>query len=65
MLVRSMKSRRSILQSISLGASSLALTPFLNRYACSEEVVAETRTPKRFLFVVKSSGLQAEFINPE
>ena len=65
MLVRSMKSRRSILQSISLGASSLALAPFLNRYACSEEVVAEARTPKRFLFVVKSSGLQAEFINPE
>ena len=60
-----MKSRRSILQCVSLGASSLALAPFLNRYACSEEVVAQSQTPKRFMFVVKSSGLQAEFINPD
>ena len=65
MPVRSMKSRRSILQCVSLGASSLALAPFLHRYACSEEVVAQTQTPKRFMFVVKSSGLQAGFINPE
>lgn len=60
-----MKSRRSILQSISLGASGLALAPFLSRYASSEEVSPQAQTPKRFLFVVKSSGLQAGFINPE
>ncbi|MDA7915065.1 DUF1552 domain-containing protein [bacterium] len=60
-----MKSRRSILQSMSLGASGLALAPFLSRYAHSEEVSPQAQTPKRFLFVVKSSGLQAGFINPE
>lgn len=60
-----MNSRRSILQSVSLGAGTLALAPFMNRYALSEEVTAQSETPKRFLFVVKSSGLQAEFINPE
>ena len=60
-----MNSRRSILQSVSLGAGTLALAPFMNRYALSEEVTAQPETPKRFLFVVKSSGLQAEFINPE
>ncbi len=50
---------------MSLGASGLALAPFLSRYAHSEEVSPQAQTPKRFLFVVKSSGLQAGFINPE
>ena len=59
-----MKSRRSVLQSLSLGASGLALAPFLHHYAQAEEDSAPTRLPQRFVFIVKSSGLQAEFINP-
>lgn len=59
-----MTTRRSILKGLTLGAGSLALAPFLNHM---EMLFAgdAPQLPKRFVFVVKGSGLQADFINPE
>ena len=48
--------RRKFLQGISLGGASLAMAPFLR----SVQVHAagnEAALPKRFVFVVKSSGI--------
>ncbi|MDA0587710.1 MAG: DUF1552 domain-containing protein [Planctomycetota bacterium] len=60
-----MATRRTVLKGLSLGAGSLALSPFLNHFARLDADDAEQNLPKRFVFVVKASGLQAEFINPE
>ena len=60
-----MTNRRSILKHISGGVGCLALSPFLNHYARLEADDADQKLPKRFVFVVKASGLQAEYINPE
>jgi len=54
-----------MLKGITVGGGSLALLPFLNHFARLEADDASDRLPKRFVFVVKASGLQAEFINPE
>lgn len=59
-----MTTRRSLLKGVSLGAGSLALSPFLNHYLRLEAEDADQRLPMRFVFVVKASGLQADFINP-
>jgi hypothetical protein len=56
--------RRTILKGLTVGSGSLALAPFLNHFARLEADDAAERLPKRFVFVVKASGLQAEFINP-
>lgn len=53
--------RRSALQRIGLGAGATALTPFLQRLHAEQQ----QQLPKRFVFVVKSSGLQGEYLNPE
>lgn len=58
-------SRRTILKGLTVGGGSLALTPFLNHFARLKADDAAERLPKRFVFVVKASGLQAEFINPK
>lgn len=56
-----MMNRRSLMKGIALGTGAIALSPFLGHI----NAAAAGRLPKRFVFVVKSSGLQAEFLNPE
>jgi hypothetical protein len=53
--------RRTVLKGITLGAGAAALSPFLKHLAAAET----QQLPKRFVFVVKSSGLQGEHLNPE
>jgi len=60
-----MTTRRTLLKGITLGAGSAALSPFLNHFVKLDAAGAGDQLPKRFVFVVKASGLQAEFINPE
>ena len=60
-----MTSRRTLLKGISLGAGSVALSPFLNHFTQLDAEDAAEKLPRRFVFVVKASGLQAEFINPD
>ena len=50
-------SRRTLLK----GAGATMLAPFLAHMEAAEK----GNLPKRFVFVVKSSGLQAEYLNPE
>ena len=59
-----MTTRRTILKGISLGAGSLALSPFVRHLSMLDAKEPAAQLPKRFVFVVKSSGLQAEFLNP-
>lgn len=56
-----MPGRRQLLRGLSLGAGAVALSPFLQRLQADEQ----GQLPKRFVFVVKSSGLQGEYLNPE
>ncbi|MFP6762307.1 MAG: DUF1552 domain-containing protein [Planctomycetaceae bacterium] len=60
-----MTTRRSVLKGVTLGAGSLALQPFLNHFVQLDADDADQKLPRRFVFVVKASGLQAEFINPQ
>ena len=53
--------RRKALKGVTLGAGATALSPFLKQLHAAEE----QDIPKRFVFVVKSSGLQGEYLNPE
>ncbi|MGY8641067.1 MAG: DUF1552 domain-containing protein [Verrucomicrobiales bacterium] len=54
-------SRRQTLKGVTLGAGAVAFAPFLSHLRAAES----GQLPKRFVFVVKGSGLQAEFLNPE
>lgn len=54
-------SRRAILKSVSLGAGATAFAPLLRHINAAEQ----GKLPKRFVFVLKSSGLQGEYLNPE
>lgn len=54
--------RRSFIKGLSLGAGTVALSPFLRNMQLE---ASEGKLPKRFVFVLKSSGLQAEYLNPE
>jgi len=66
--------RRHFLRNLSLGGSSLAMAPFLNSVRL-QAAGKEAALPKRFVFVVKSSGvekfnlvpagLENHFTNPE
>lgn len=56
--------RRSVLKGMAMSSGSLALAPFLDHYARLEAEDGSQRLPQRFVFVVKASGLQAEYINP-
>ena len=60
-----MLSRRSILQGASLGAGSVALSPFLRHLGMLDARESHRQLPKRFVFVVKGSGLQGDFLEPE
>jgi hypothetical protein len=60
-----MMNRRSVLKGITLGAGAVALTPFIEHMNMLHAADKMPKLPKRFVFVVKSSGLQAEFINPQ
>lgn len=53
--------RRSMLRGVTLGAGAVALSPFLKQL----EAADRQQLPKRFVFVVKSSGLQGDYLNPE
>ncbi len=53
--------RRTLLKGVSLGAGAIALSPFIKSLSAAEQQHA----PKRFVFVVKSSGLQGDYLNPE
>lgn len=52
--------RRTLLKGVSLGSGAVALAPFVNTLAAAEK----GQVPKRFVFVVKSSGLQGDYLNP-
>ncbi len=52
--------RRAALKGISLGAGAVALSPFLKHLAAAEK----QQLPKRFVFVLKSSGLQSDYLDP-
>ncbi|MFT6241749.1 MAG: hypothetical protein ACJAQT_003849 [Akkermansiaceae bacterium] len=56
-----MMNRRNLLKGVTLGAGATALSPFLSHLRAAEI----GKLPKRFVFVVKGSGLQAEYLNPE
>ena len=46
-----------------MGAGAVALAPFLQHLKMAHGTTGQ-QLPKRFVFVVKSSGLQAEYLNP-
>ena len=52
--------RRQILRGVTLGAGAVALAPFQRHLKAAEQ----RDVPMRFVFVVKSSGLQGEYLNP-
>jgi hypothetical protein len=52
--------RRAMLQRLAVGTGAVALTPFLNHMS----MAANGEVPKRFVFVLKASGLHAQFLNP-
>ena len=51
--------RRTMLKGVTLGAGAVALAPFLEHLKAAEQ----QKLPKRFVFVVKSSGLQLSLIH--
>lgn len=53
--------RRTALKGVSLGAGAIALSPFFQHL----QAAARQQMPRRFVFVVKSSGLQGDYLNPE
>jgi hypothetical protein len=65
-----MINRRAALKGVTLGASAMALAPFLKHVEMANAAGdvsssgGKSQIPKRFVFVVKGSGLQAEFLNP-
>ena len=56
--------RRQFLRDLSLGGSSLAMAPFLHSLRVHAEG-DETAFPKRFVFVVKSSGIDKFNLVPD
>ncbi|MFT5731585.1 MAG: hypothetical protein ACJAZN_000382 [Planctomycetota bacterium] len=60
-----MMNRRSALTRMALGGGAVALSPFLRHLRMLDEPGEDAQLPKRFVFVLKSSGLQAEYLNPE
>jgi hypothetical protein len=53
--------RRTMLKGVTLGAGAVALSPFLRHLEAAER----QQVPRRFVFVVKSSGLQGDYLNPD
>ena len=58
------RSRRDILKGLSFGAGGALLTPFLHQVRAQAEG-NDSNAPKRFVFVVKSSGVSPAGITPE
>jgi hypothetical protein len=58
---KTMINRRSMLKGMTLGSGAVALSPFLAHMHAAEK----GKMPKRFVFVVKGSGLQAQYLNPK
>lgn len=52
--------RRALLKGVTLGSGAVALSPFIRSISAAET----QQIPKRFVFVVKSSGLQGDYLNP-
>lgn len=52
--------RRTMLKHAALGAGAAALSPFLSHVRMADR----GKLPKRFVFVLKASGLHAQFLNP-
>jgi hypothetical protein len=57
-------SRRQFLQSASLASGSVLLQPMLQRMALEAAGVEQSKMPQRFVFVVKSSGIIPEKLEP-
>ena len=57
--------RRHFLKGISLGSGSIALSSILHRLACGANGVDSQQLPKRFVFVMKSSGIIPDRIVPK
>ncbi len=53
--------RRALLKGVTLGSGALALSPFIKSISAADQ----QQPPKRFVFVVKSSGLQGDYLNPD
>ncbi len=53
--------RRTVLKGVPLGVGAVAFSPLLSHLQAAEQ----RQVPKRFVFVVKSSGLQGDYLNPE
>lgn len=57
-------SRRDFLKGISLSAGGMLLAPMLQRFAAEAAGVDPENMPQRFVFVVKSSGIIPERLEP-
>ena len=60
-----MLTRRQLINGMTLGSGAVALSPFLGHMSMLYGKDDKRRLPKRFVFVVKGSGLQAQYINPK
>ncbi len=58
-------SRRQFLKNAALGSGTALLTPMLQRFARAADGVPRARIPQRFVFVVKSSGIIPERLEPQ
>ena len=57
-------SRRDFLKGVSLSAGGMLLSPMLARFAAEAAGVEQKDLPQRFVFVMKSSGVIPETIDP-
>ncbi len=57
-------SRRKFLKTTAIGSSSLLLQPMLQRFALEASGVDQVKLPQRFVFVMKSSGIISERLEP-
>lgn len=58
-------SRRHFLKGLTLGSGSILLTPMLGRFHAEAAGIGPEALPKRFVFVVKSSGIIPDRLEPE
>jgi hypothetical protein len=57
-------SRRGFLKNVTLGSGAMVLSPMLRQLALSADGAPRAKMPKRFVFVVKASGLIPERWEP-
>ncbi len=60
----STSTRRRFLKGLSLGSGGLLLSPLLERMAAEAAGAASNKLPQRFVFVMKSSGIIPERLEP-